>query len=182
MPPLNTHTPTVECIYYCTPALCTSVLILTLCSRPCLPTRGPDQVLALAWVVGLGGRGGLGALKLSSGAPTALPAHPSWPASPQIDSSALLIRSLVTVGGRVCVDVCVCVDRRLYWLGVTLVCLFPSSLLWLFITTVYLDCILVPHSLLPLEILLHITCSKSYAHFFFTISSPVTPLFSISSL
>lgn len=50
-------------------------------------------------LVGL--RGELGALKLSSGAPAALPAHPSWPASPQIDSSALLIRSLVTVGGYV---------------------------------------------------------------------------------
>lgn len=51
---------------------------------------------------------GVGALKLSSGAPAALPAHPSWPASPQIDSSALLIRSLVTVGGRVRACVCVC--------------------------------------------------------------------------
>lgn len=46
---------------------------------------------------------GGGAQKLSSGAPAALAAHPSWPASPQIDSSALLIRSLVTVGGCVCV-------------------------------------------------------------------------------
>lgn len=50
-----------------------------------------------------------GALKLSSGAPAALAAHPSWPASPQIDSSALLIRSLVTVGGCGCGCVCVCV-------------------------------------------------------------------------
>lgn len=157
-------------------------LILTLCSRPCLPTRGPEQVLALVWVVGWCGRGALGALKLSSGAPTALPAHPSWPASPQIDSSALLIRSLVAVGGRACVYECVCADRRLYWLGVTLVCFFPSSLLWLFITTVYLDCILVPHSLLPLEILLHITCSKHHADCFFTIFSAITPISSISSL
>lgn len=124
MPPLNTHTPTVECIYHCTPALCTSVLILTLCSRPCLPARGPDQVLALAWVVGWGGRGGLGALKLSSGAPTALPAHPSWPASPQIDSSALLIRSLVTVGGRVCVWMSVCGQEVVLAGGYT--CVFLS--------------------------------------------------------
>lgn len=124
VPPLNTHTPTVECIYHCTPALCTSVLILTLCSRPCLPARGPDQVLALAWVVGWGGRGGLGALKLSSGAPTALPAHPSWPASPQIDSSALLIRSLVTVGGRVCVWMSVCGQEVVLAGGYT--CVFLS--------------------------------------------------------
>lgn len=34
--------------------------------------------------------------------------HPSYPASPQIDSTALLIRSLVAVGERVCVCVCVC--------------------------------------------------------------------------
>lgn len=111
--------------------------------------------------------GDLGALKLSSGAPAALPAHPSWPASPQIDSSALLIRSLVTVGGRVCV--CVCMDKRLYRLGVALGFLSIFSSL-----AVHHDCLsqtyfsasisLSPSTSPPNP--LHITCSKPYADFF----------------
>lgn len=67
--------------------------------------------------------GELGALKLSSGAPAALLAHPSWPTSPQIDSSALLIRSLVTVGGYVYLCVCVCKCVWADWWSVLLWCL-----------------------------------------------------------
>lgn len=138
---------------------------------PSLPARGPGRLPALAWVVGWGGWGDLGALKLSSGAPAALPAHPSWPASPQIDSSALLIRSLVTVGGRVCV--CVCMDRRLYRLGVALVFLSILSSL-----AVHRDCLSQSYfsasfSLSPLYFI-----SKSFAYHLF---KSLNRLFSVSS-
>lgn len=72
----------------------------------------------------------MGAQESSSGAAAALPAHPSWPASPQIDNAALLIRSLVAVGGRA---KCVCVG----WGGLHLY-IFPSTVGRLFIMTVYL--------------------------------------------
>lgn len=95
-----------------------AALSCSLSGRPNLAICVPWSTLSSGvggWVgkcVSVGG-GDLGPLKLSSGATATLPAHPSWPGSPQIDSPALLIRSLVTVGGWVCV--CVWTGRCISW-------------------------------------------------------------------
>lgn len=122
-------------------------------AQSCSLWPGPTPASGVGvWEGGWGSTGNLGAPKLSSGAPAALPAHPSWPANPQIDSSALLIRSLVTVGGRAYVSVCVWTGGYIGW-G-SLLFFFPSSILWMLIMTVNHIYILVRPSFFLISLIL----------------------------